>query len=321
MQRAGADRAYPPHELAESKLLFTEHYKFVEWRHLATRVARETWNDDVFGRAAQLAYFWFFSLIPMLLIVTVILGYMAQGEEMRQTLLGYVRRTLPGPSFALVRDTLNEVSANAGAGKLWIGIVTTLWAASSGMSSVIDGLNRAYEVREARPWWRARTLAALLTIVIAVLIVIALSIFLYGGRLGTLLGSRLDFAGPAKAAWPILEWLLVVLFALIAFLLVYRFAPNLRDQKLWWILPGATAGVAMWVAVSLGLRLYLRYFRSYSTVYGALGAVLILLLWLYASSAALLIGGELNSEIENAAARRGAPDAKRPGERAPREAA
>ena len=110
-------------------------------------------------------------------------------------------------------------------------------------------------------------------------------------------------------------------FLLIGFLLVYRFAPNLCDQKLWWIAPGAALAVALWIAVSIGLRLYLHYFDTYSTVYGTLGAVLILLLWIYLASAALLIGGELNSEIENAAAKTGAPDAKRPGEKAPSKAA
>jgi membrane protein len=112
----------------------------------------------------------------------------------------------------------------------------------------------------------------------------------------------------------------VIAFLLTAFLLVYRFAPNLHDQKFWWILPGAAASVLLWIAVSIGLRLYLRYFNTYSTVYGTLGAVLILLLWIYLASVALLIGGELNSEIENAAARRGAPDAKRPGEKEPQAA-
>jgi membrane protein len=288
---------------------------------VATRVASETWNDDVFGRAAQLAYFWFFSLFPLLLIVTVILGYVAQGAEMRQTLLNYIRQTIPDTSYPLVRDTLNQVSAHAGAGKLWLGVITTLWAASSGMSSVMDGLNKAYEVPEARTWWKARLYAGLLTIVLAVLIVLALGILLYGERLGHLLGDRLGWAAAFRPMWAVLRWVFITAFVLAAFLLVYRFAPNLKDQKLKWILPGAAAATAMWVLFSIGLRIYLRYFNSYDTVYGALSAVLILLLWIYASSAELLIGGEINSEVERAAARSGAPDAKRPGERAPHELA
>jgi membrane protein len=106
---------------------------------------------------------------------------------------------------------------------------------------------------------------------------------------------------------------------MFAFLLVYRFAPNLEDQKIWWFVPGAAMAVLLCVALSLGLRIYLAYFDSYTTIYGGLGAVLILLLWIYLSSAALLIGGELNSEIENAAADKGAPDAKHAGEKAPGE--
>ena len=112
--------------------MFTQHYRSIPWRHVARRVVSETWNDDVFGRAAQLAYFWFFSLFPFLLIVIVILGYMAQGSQMRDSLLRFVSRAIPQSSYAVLRQTLDQVTAHAGAGKLAFGIVTTLWAASAG---------------------------------------------------------------------------------------------------------------------------------------------------------------------------------------------
>ena len=301
--------------------LFTDHYKSINWRRVGKRVVSETWTDDVFGRAAQLAYFWLFSLFPLLLIIVVILGYSAQGQEMRSTLLGYFSRTIPGSSFGLLRDTLTQISTHAGPGKLYIGLITTLWAASSGMSSVIAGLNKAYEVKEDRSWWKARLLATGLTIALAILVVLALAILLYGSKLGSVLGSWLGFEGGFGVLWATLQWPLVIAFVLVGFLLVYRFAPNLHNQELWWILPGAAAAVVLWMVVSVGLRIYLRYFQTYATVYGTLGAVLILLLWIYLASAALLIGGEINSEIENAAARSGAPDAKRPGQKEPSRAA
>ena len=144
--------------------MFTDHYRSIDWRRVATRVVTEIQKDNVFGRAAQLAYFWFFSLFPLLLIIIVILGYTAQGQEMRDTLLAYFGRAIPGSSFGLVRDTLTQVSTHAGPGKLSIGFITTLWAASSGMSAVIAALKKAYEVKEARPWWKARLLATVLTV-------------------------------------------------------------------------------------------------------------------------------------------------------------
>lgn len=295
-----------------------QDYRSIGWGRVASRVASDTWDDNVFGRGAELAYFALFSLLPLLLIVVVILGYIAQGPAMQETLLEYFRRAIPGSSYDLVKDTLTQVSAHATAGKLYIGVATTIWASSSAMTSVIDALNKAYDIREARPWWKARLLAAVLTIALAVLIVVALAFLLYGERIGDWVSAAVGGGSTVRFLWAILRWPVVVLFVLAGFLLLYRFAPDLHEQKLCWIIPGATAGVALWFLATFALQVYLRVFSSYSTVYGALGAVLILLLWLYVSSIALLVGGEVNSEIENEAARNGAADAKLAGEKSPR---
>lgn len=271
----------------------------------------------MFGRAAELAYFLLFSLVPILLMTTVILGFVYHGEQLQRDLLGYLQRAIPGASFTLVRTTFDQITTHAGGGKLSLGIVATLWAASSGMTAIIEGLNKAYEVREERPWWRARLLAAVLTLGLSVLIIVALAILFYGAQLGALIAKWAGLGSAFQPLWQVVEWILLIGFPLLAFLLVYRFAPNLHRQRWWWILPGAVVGVALWFLVSIGLRIYFHFFNSYATVYGAMGAALILLLWLYLSSAALLIGGEFNSEIENAAASNGAPDAKRPGEKEP----
>lgn len=298
-----------------------KYYESIRWKEIVRRVATGTWNDDVFGRAAQLAYFWMFSIFPLLLILTVVLGYFAEGTRMRQDLSAYLERVLPGSSFLVVRSTLAQISVHAGTGKLSLGIVTTLWAASSGMSSMIEGLNKAYEVPETRPWWKARLLAVVLTMGLAALMIVALAILLYGSELGGLISNALGLGAAFPAIWQVIQWPLVIIFAVLGFLFVYRFAPNLRSQQFWWMVPGAGAGFVLWFGLSMGLRVYLHYFPSYGAVYGTLGALLILLLWLYLSSAALLIGGELNSAIENEAAHQGAPDAKEAGERAPGEPA
>ena len=297
------------------------YYESIGWKDIMRRVVMGTWNDDVFGRAAELAYFWMFSIFPLLLILTVLLGYFAEGPEMRQDLAAYFERVLPGSAFLLVRSTLTQISSHAGTGKLSFGIVITLWAASSGMSSMMDGLNKAYEIPETRPWWKARLLAIVLTLGLAVLMIAALAILLYGSQLGGLMSNALGLGAVFREFWSVIQWPLVVVFALLGFLFIYRFAPNLQSQKFWWMLPGAGAGFILWFALSMGLRVYIHYFPSYGTVYGTLGALLLLLLWLYLSSAALLIGGELNSAIENAAARQGAPQAKQAGEVAPGERA
>jgi membrane protein len=296
---------------------FVDYYRSVDWTRVSRRVVSEIRRDDVFGRAAELSYFLVFSLVPSLLIMTVVLGYLARGEELRSALLGYLGQLAPGPGFSLIRDILADISEKPGGGKLSIGIVTTLWAASSGMSSIIQGLNKAYEVREARPWWKRRIVAAAMTISLSLLTVTSLLILVYGELLGGALADWFGFGPGFRWFWEIARWPSVVGFVFTAFLIVYRFGPNLRGQKWRWILPGAFCALLIWLVVSFGLRLYLRWFPAYGVVYGSMGAVLVLLLWLYLSSAAVLIGGELNAEIENSAAAHGAPDAKRAGEKAP----
>ncbi len=120
--------------------------------------------------------------------------------------------------------------------------------------------------------------------------------------------------------WKILQWPVVLAFMVLAFALIYYFAPDIREQKWQWLTPGATLGVGIWLLISVAFRLYLHFFDSYSKTYGSLGAVIILMLWLYFTGAAILVGGEVNSEIEHAAAEQGAPGAKEKGEKAPGEA-
>jgi len=121
--------------------------------------------------------------------------------------------------------------------------------------------------------------------------------------------------------WKILEWPIVLLFMLLAFALIYYWAPDLRDQEWMWITPGSLIGVMLWLFVSFGFRLYLHFFNSYSATYGSLGAVIILMLWFYLTGLTILIGGEVNSDIEDVAAKSGAPEPKEKGEKKPRHGA
>jgi membrane protein len=283
------------------------------------RVIQEIREDDVFGRAAQLSYFLVFSLVPALLITTVLLGFIARSEEMRNTLLSFLAQVAPDRSLSIMREVLIESARHSGGGRLSFGIVTAVWAASTGMNSLIEAMNKAYEVREARPWWKRRILAVVLTVALSALTTTALIMLVEGERIGLLLADWFGLGAGFRWAWAFARWPSVVVFVFAALLIVYRFGPNVREQKWRWILPGAACAMLLWIAVSLSLRLFLRWFPSYGAVYGSMGAVLVLMLWVYLSSAAVLIGGELNSEIENSAAVHGDPTAKHAGEKAPQE--
>jgi len=197
------------------------------WRRIARRVVSEAWDDDVLGRAAQLAYFWLFSLFPVLLIIVVILGFVTQGAALQEQLLQFLQRAIPPSSFGMVRETLSQIAGHATAQKPSIGICTTLWAASSGMSAVIDALNKAYEVRDGRPWWKARAIAAALTIALSLLTVIALGILLSGSRIGAALAGHFGNS-TWSTLWNVFEWPIVFAFVLAAVLVIYRFAPHLE---------------------------------------------------------------------------------------------
>jgi membrane protein len=185
------------------------------------------------------------------------------------------------------------------------------------MTNVMDTLNAAYNVREGRSFLRFRAIAVGLTVAIGILMVIALTIVLYGNGIANKVGSFVGLSGVATWAWKITQWPVAVFFVLLSFALIYYFGPDVEFPVWHWISPGAVAGVFLWAVVSFGLRVYLHFFNTYAKTYGSLGAVMILLLWFYVTGVAILIGGEVNAEIENAAARRGVPDAKEKGEKKP----
>ncbi len=288
------------------------------WRELGGRVWNEVYLSDLFTRAAALSYYFLLALFPLLLFLTAVLGLFAEaGTELRGNLLGYLGQIAPRTAATLVAETVDEISQNAGSGKLSLGLLAALWFASQGMRAITDTLNAAYGVKESRSYWRVSVRSLGLTVGLAVLIISALALVLYGGEIGESLAGRFGLGELFVSVWAVLQWPIVLAFVLLAFALIYYYAPDLRHQKWYWITPGSLTAVLLWLFVSFVFRFYLRYFDSYSVTYGSLGAVIILLLWFYLTGAAILIGGKVNAEIEHAAAEAGTAEAKLPGEKEP----
>ena len=276
--------------------------------------------DDVLNRAAILSFYFLLALFPLLLFLIALLGSFADsGTELRRNLLTYLRAIVPVSASDLINTTVDEISQKSSGGKLSFGLLTSLWFASSGMGAIIEGLNVAYDVKETRAWWRRTLLAIVLTIALAVLIVTALALMFYGSRMAEGIANHYGFGAAFTAAWTVLQWLFVLIFVFIAFVLIYFLAPDLHEQQLRWLTPGAAVGVILWLLVSFLFGSYLNFYNTYSVVYGSLGAVIILLLWFYLTGVTILIGGEVNAIIEQAAARVGDPEAKAPGQKAPDE--
>lgn len=281
------------------------------WRELAKRTCRESWNDEVFGQSARLSFYFFFAIFPVLLLLLIFLSKSAgAGSELRAALLDSFKQVLPPDASALIATTIRQLNAKAllGHGAILGGLSAT-WGALNGTWAVMIGLNNAYGIQEDRPWWRALSVAFVLTIGLSILGLIALAAILYGNRAGDLLGHNLGIPAHFDFLWRILQWIVIVVLMLCSFALIYRFGPNLKHRRWRWSLPGAAVAAALWVIFALLLRIYQEHFSS-SRVYGGMSAVATLLLWLYLSGAAVFIGGELNSEIEKAEAAAGNPDAE-----------
>jgi membrane protein len=190
-----------------------------------------------------------------------------------------------------------------------LGVAGALWSSSAALVSIVGALNRAYDIEEGRPWWKVRLVAIGLTLGVAVIVLVALSLVLVGPTLAQKLGEATGWGAPFEWTWMVLQWPLV--FALIAFGigLIYYFGPD-ADQDWVWITPGAVAGTVLWLVSSLLFKIYVANFTDYEGSYGTVGGVIVVLLWFYVSGIAILTGAELNAEIEHAS-----PHGKAPGQK------
>jgi membrane protein len=284
------------------------------------QLAKRVWNgindNDLLGLASQLAYSYILAIFPLFLFLLSLFGLFAsRGTALQTNLLFYLQQVLPPAGYQVMLKTIQEVTRNTGTGKITFGILLALFTASGGMTAMISGLNRAYVVKEARSYIKVRALAILLTIVLSALVLTALILVLVGGWAANAIGGYLHLGIVGVIGWKILQWVAALFFVTFAFSLIYYFGPNVKEQHWYWITPGSVLGVLLWVAASFGFRMYLHFFNSYSKTYGSLGAVMILLVWFYVTGFAFLVGGEVNAEIEHAAAEHGHPEAKAEGEK------
>ena len=275
-----------------------------------TRVWNRSEEDEILARAAQLSYYFLLAIFPLLIFLITLFGYFnSAGSRLEQRLISYLGDVMPPTALHLVVTTVEQVTRARGTGKLSFGLILALWVASSGINSLAQALNAAYNVRETRPWWKVRLMAIALTIALTVLIISALLIVLYGGRLGHTVAALFHAGAAFAVLWRILQWPIALGFVIVAFVMIYRFVPNAQakrhgkglrdsDYRRRWLSPGVLIAVALWLLVSLLLRLYLHFFNSYNATYGSLGALIILMLWFYLTGAAILLGGEINCEFE-----------------------
>jgi membrane protein len=271
---------------------------------LLKRVWTSSYEDGVYNRAAELAYFFFLSLFPGVIFITTLLGFVFKSNtQLTVLLLQYLSTTLPGTAFELIRTVITEVTRASGSGKLTFGILAALWTANSGMNALEDALNAVYKVKESRPLWKTYGIALILTVSASLLIIAALTVFLYGGALVQIVSNSVGLKPVFYWTWKIAQWPIALFFVSLVASMVYYAAPNLKQRCWQWLSPGALFATLGWIAASGLLRLYFHFFTSYAKTYGSLGAVMVLLTWLYVTGTMLLLGAEVNMIIEVAAVR------------------
>ncbi|HJT88264.1 MAG TPA: YihY/virulence factor BrkB family protein [Bryobacteraceae bacterium] len=274
---------------------------------LLRRTARESWEDSVFGQGGRMAFYQFLAIFPSLLVLFAVVARLPHVDYFFNRLLQDLsQQVLPSQVSNLVTTMMDELSRRAASGFHFVAVCAgASWAAYNATWAMVYGLNRAYEVEERRSRWRLGLTIGGLTLMLGITSCIALFLMLGGAEVEA-------HFHVGTAVWRGVEWLILILALSFSFALLYRFAPDLRNPEWRWSTPGAACALLLWVGATFAARAYFDRVNDYSFVYGQLNSVVILLLWLYAANGAILIGGEMNSEIEKAA--QGSRSVRRPPE-------
>lgn len=266
-------------------------------------LAKRTWSeaneDNAFGRAAELAFYFMLAFFPLLIFLISLLGFMPTAQA---RLIDYLAQAMPPEATELLREWVENVATKTNKGLLSFSLLGSLWAASSGMAGLISTLNIAYEVKESRPWWKARMVAIGLVLAVGVFVLGGAALIVSGDMIAEALARWFGLGEIFTMVWPYVDALIGLSLLVVGMGMIYYFAPN-AEQRWRWITPGAVFAVAAVLIASVLFSTYLRFAPSYSATYGSLGAAIILMLWFYILGLAIFLGGEVNSEIERAAGR------------------
>ncbi|HEU4640996.1 MAG TPA: YihY/virulence factor BrkB family protein [Gemmatimonadaceae bacterium] len=266
---------------------------------LLKKTGKEILADELPGLAAETAYNFFFSLFPLFLFAAPFIGLIGNEQRTLDWIMQQLASVVPPDALTLVRGVVKDVVFSKNApGVMSLGALLALWSGSNIFRSLMDALNQAYDISESRPWWKRALLSIAAVIVTGLLILVASTVMLAGPEIVNWLGSHLHLDAVFKYLWLIVQYPLAFVLLVLAFYLIYRFLPNLKqDNKQ--LLVSALAASVLWIVVTSLFRLYVAHFGSYNKTYGTIGAVIILLTWMYLTMLVILSGGELASELHN----------------------
>ena len=281
----------------------------ISWTELLKRTAKEFSADNCIGLAAQLAYYLLLALVPAIVFLVAVMSFLPSG--LMQQMVRSVGTFAPPEMTEILRSQLESIANGEHTGLMTFGFGMALWSSSAAVVALTDALNRAYDIEEARPWWKVRLTAIALTLALAAFVLIAFGLVLAGPTLAEWVSARLGLGPVFEWTWKIVQWPLVFALVAVALACVNYFGPD-ADQDWAWVSPGALLATFLWLVASLGVKVYVANFGNYNETYGSLGGIIVLMLWFYISGLAILAGAEMNAEIEHAS-----PYGKNPGEKVP----
>jgi membrane protein len=253
-------------------------------------------DGDTFNVAYQLGYCALFAIFPFAVFLLTLIGYVPL-HGLDQEFLGLIYQFMPAQAARLCDEVIHEIVSRQRGWLLLVALGGAVWSASGGIMGLTTALNHGYGVGEARAWWKVKLLSLVMTVAATLALIVAAAGLLVGPEVVRHVWAWLDLGGAFDLVWRYLRWPLVIgsiIFMVSGF---YFFLPNVRDRHRA-ILPGATVAVLLWIALSLGFSIYVAHFGSYAKMYGALGTVIVMLTWLYLSSAAIIVGGQINAILD-----------------------
>ncbi|HVG60867.1 MAG TPA: YihY/virulence factor BrkB family protein [Hyalangium sp.] len=294
--------------------------KYLTWREFGRRFVKEFQEDTVTDCAAQLSYYFLFSLFPLLFFLVTLAAYLPFAQGAVEAMVARVAPLVPGDAMALVEQHLRSLVNQPRPKLLTVGLAVALWSASRGVDALRKALNLAYDVPESRPFWKTQAVAVVMTLVGTLLIPVSFTVFLLGGRLGEWLAVKLQVVEVFHVIWSWLRWPFTASLVMLMLALCYYVLPDVK-QRFKYITPGSVLGTVLWLASTWGFTQYVEHFGKYNVTYGSIGGVVVLMLWLYLTGLIFILGGELNAILEHASrdAKAKAKGARVPGEPPPLE--
>ncbi len=269
------------------------------WLYVARKVWREFVDDQCTDLAAALTYYGVLAIFPAAIALTAVLGLVADPQRAVQTVLDTLEPLVSEDTLGTIERPLLELAGSQSAGlALVLGLVGALWSASGYVGAFGRAMNRIYEIGEGRPFWKLRPIMLVITLVVIVLVALVMVMLVVSGPLAESIGDQIGLGSQAVQLWNILKWPALLLVVVLIVALLYYSTPNVKQPKFRWLSIGAFVAIVIWMAASVGFAFYVANFSSYNKTYGSLAGVIVSLVFLWITNLALLLGAQIDSEIE-----------------------